>query len=211
MSACILGFQTLLVVISQFFDFIKKVYTSFENWFWIIIIACLAIIFITIRVRRIKKIVPEERMKVLDLPMEKNMVDVGWYLAGYPGYKSTIEPSVVYFRKGKLYICKREHEDIRPDLNSNAIPVECINNVLIEDAFTFKRMMAPERGEVPGFFLSYLDTKKESDIAFVLIKWKKNLQEYCTSFAVEGPWAMERAVNKRNAIKKIINQEIKLS
>jgi hypothetical protein len=183
-------------------------YILVPGWIGLGLIILAIIVLGYIVIRRSKKKYFNKTIRVIDLPLDDNVVDIGWYLNGYPGSKETIIPSVIYSKNGKLHICKREEDTDIPETQSKTIPLEYVNDIKVEDAFTFKRKMDAERGELSREFVSYLEHKKETEIAFVLINWKKNLEEFHTRFCIEGPGAMERAILKRNALKGICEQNI---
>lgn len=201
----------MILLSSNLENFIRSILYTVPVWAWIGF-TCIVLMFLSYQfIFKRKKYSSQETASNIQDPSTKKIVDVGWYLSGYPGSEKQIKPCVIYSEDGQLCICPKNGEVISSGQLNSIIPSKCVSNILVEDAVKFKYNAINLDEIPPKEFLLYLDDKleheKESELAFLMIKWKLNLEEYCTSFCIDGEMAMERAIFTRNALKKMCKKE----
>jgi len=143
----------------------------------------------------------------IEIP-QTGWVEVGWFLSGYPGKDNKIIPCAISQEGDQLRIYSIDKP--REPEPTGAIPTHSVKNIIVENAFTYKHKREPISGLADKNFDEYLtfllDSQKESEVAFLIIQWMENNQEYNTSFCINGNFAMETALYQRNRLKKICFQ-----
>lgn len=177
-----------------------------SGWIWAALLIILSIgIFLYLRPR-----IKDLKVAGSEIPQKPglDLIQTSLYAGGHPEIRESIQPCYLFTSNGMIHFGSEnvaESEDAKP---AGSIPLDTLLDIRVEDVFTLKRKMTPERWLQSKDLLQPLNDRNEEDLAFVVIEWAKEGQRYVTNLCVVGTLAMEQALAKRNALYKRCRSEL---
>lgn len=137
-----------------------------------------------------------------------DLIQTSLYAGGHPEIKESLQPCYLFTSNGMIHFGKEIVSESSDCVPAGSIPVDTLVDIRVEDVFTMKRKMTPERWLQSKDLLQPLNDRNEEDLAFVVIEWVREGQNYITNLCIVGTLAMEQALAKRNALYKRCRSEL---
>jgi len=179
---------------------------SFSPWFYVIPVAGIAFIFYY-RSQKPVSLLKEDAIVPESKPDCKEVVEFNRYAGGHPEINEVVHPCLIHLQPGIIQICKYLADDKSRVACVGKIPMESVVEIRVEDIFTMKRKMSTESWLISHKYFEGLSNRKGTEVAFIVIEWVMDEEHRFTYLCIEGDFAMEIAVKKRNAVVKKARQQ----
>lgn len=121
-----------------------------------------------------------------------------FYAGGHHDFETAVCSCAVVSRENSIQIeIAKEAENTG---YIETIPVDSLIRIKVQDAFTVKNITAPGVWENATDYLFKSGSRKNSEIAFLVIEWKKNEIRNVVFLFIPGDSAMQQAVIKCNEL-----------
>lgn len=138
-----------------------------------------------------------------------DFIPIGMYAGGHPELNNSINN--VCFKKSKkeieFFSSKLFGYDSPVKIENGNIPVDSISDIRLEDASTVEKNITLGRLALVGIFAFAWKKKKRTEVAFLVIVWKKGRFEQSTTFMFQGKTAMTMANTARNKMMKMCTED----
>lgn len=138
----------------------------------------------------------------------KSVIEFNRYAGGHPDIDIDILPCVVFIEQDFIHLCRYQDAERKQLGSLGKIPMNEIREFRVEDVFTMKRKLSPENWDLTIRHLLDLNQRKGSEVAFVVIEWVFQGKTINTYLCIEGEYAMEWALGKRNLLVKAGRKEV---
>jgi hypothetical protein len=177
---------------------------SITWWGWLIIVAFIVLLAITIIDGNKKKKKAEIELSKKGLKFS-DFKRLGMYAGGHPSIDDSRD-SVYGKKEGSdivLYTEDVPDASMPVEIKGSNIPICNITAIQVEDASTVEKKVTLGRMVLVGIFALAWKKKKKNEMAFVNIVWKKGKFENDTTFMFQGKDAAQKANKARNELIKI--------
>lgn len=180
---------------------------NLPSWLWVLPASLISVGFYLLwrKTRSDGNIEPVSSVPRADT---KSVIEFSRYAGGHPEIDIDILPCVVFIEQEYIHLCRYQDSERKQLGSLGKIPMNEIREFRVEDVFTMKRKLSPENWDLTIKHLLDLNQRKGSEVAFVVIEWIFEGKTANTYLCIEGEYAMEWALGKRNLLVKAGRKEV---
>jgi hypothetical protein len=141
----------------------------------------------------------------------KRLLYAGVFAGGHPDIIEKLQPCYVLFSELEMELGIVEKESASFFVKKGAIPLQGISSIRVEDPLTFKVKLSTAEWKERVNYLECLAGVDISQVAFIIIEWKRSETSYHTCLCIQSRLAMETALKIRNDLVYKFNSIVKAS